>query len=334
MKRYDVCGIGNGLVDILVQVDEQTFARLGFEKGSNQISDEKEQKRILEILGASRAVMASGGSVANSIVAISQLQGRAAYISSLGDDRYGLHFENEFRQFGIELANHLSLGQMTGTVAVAITPDGERTMRFFLGAAACLGPQHVNEEVIAQSKYLFVEGYLFANPASSQEAVRMATKVARSSDCRVALTLSEPWVIQNFGTAIRELLPAVDLLFANEVEACTVTGATNVETAFEKLRTLVPDAVVTAGPRGAFVRFDGQEALVPAFPCRPVDLTGAGDMLAGAFLYGITHGYSAQESARAACYLAREVITRVGPRLSSGAAEYWKEGLAQSAPGR
>lgn len=331
MKRFDVCGIGNGLVDILVQVDDATFSRLGFERGSNQISDEREQRRILDILGAGRAVMASGGSVANSVVAVAQLGGRGAFLSSLGDDRYGLHFESEFRQFGIELPNHLALGQMTGTVAVAITPDGERTMRFYLGAAAALGVEHVNAEVLSQSKYLFVEGYLFANPPASHEAIRLALDHARRNECKVALTLSEPWVIQNFGAAIKPLLPCVDILFSNEVEACTLTGCDTVEKAFEALRSVVPDAVVTAGPRGVFVRFDGQEFLTPAFPCRPVDLTGAGDMLAGAFLYGITHGHAATDSARAACYLAREVITRVGPRLSSGAQDYWREGIAQSA---
>ena len=144
----------------------------------------------------------------------------------------------------------------------------------------------------------------------------------------MAVTCSEAFIIHAHRDAFMDVLKQTDLLFCNREEAAAVTGAEGAEAAFARLKGMVPSAVVTDGPDGAFLRHAGVEAHVPAFPCRPVDLTGAGDMLAGAFLYGITHGVAADKAGRAACYLAMKVITQVGARLHHGTRPFWDECLA------
>ncbi len=328
MKRLDVCGLGNGLVDILVRISEEEFAQLGYEKGTMRLVEIDEQKSLLQRLQKHDAQVASGGSVANSTIAMSQLGGRSSYLGCLGDDRYGIHFKGELEAMGVEIANWLIANQTTGTCVALITPDGERTMRTSLGVCTHLAPDYVNETVIRDAQWLFIEGYLFSNPGGGKDAIRKAVADARKHGTRVAVTFSEAWVVTGFGDTLREIMPSVDLVFANESEACAYTNTKSAEEAFKRLSADLPSVVVTAGDRGAFVSHDESSVHVPAFPCRPIDLTGAGDMFAGAFLYGITHEFSPADTGKAACYLAREVITRIGPRLASGTKDYWNQCLA------
>src|SRR5262249_37025564 len=163
---------------------------------------------------------------------------------------------------------------------------------------------------VKNSEWLFVEGYVFANPQTGQGAIREALRLARKHGVKVAVTCSEAFVVNVFGDAFSEALKQADLLFCNAAEACALTKAHTAEEAFATLRGVVPSAVVTDGPNGAYVRHGGAEAHVPAFPCEPKDLTGAGDMFAGAFLYGLTHGVAPARAARAGCFLAMKVITQ------------------------
>src|SRR5262249_15593701 len=158
-----------------------------------------------------------------------------------------------------------------------------------LAVSSHLASRHVDERRIKASEWLFVEGYVFANPQTGQGAIREAIRLAKKHGVKVAVTCSEAFIVNVFGDAFREALRQTDLLLCTGAEACAVPGAQSAEEAFGKLKGVVPSAVVTDGRNGAFVRHAGTEAHVPAFPCEPVDLTGAGDMLAGAFLYGITH---------------------------------------------
>src|SRR6267154_1146448 len=248
MKSFNLCGLGNALVDIFLELDDAAFAALGFDRGTMRLVDHAEQTAVLERFCDRDPRLVSGGSVANSVIAASQLGGRGAFIGCVGDDRYGLFYKTEFDELDIDVGNPVIVGEPTGTCVSIVTPDAERTMRTCLAVSSHLAAKHVDAERIRDSEWLFVEGYVLANPDTGQGAVRDA----------------------------------------------------------------VPAAVVTAGPNGAFVRFGGQEAHVPAFPCEPKDLTGAGDMLAGAFLYGITHGVEPAIAVRAANFLAMKVITQIG----------------------
>jgi sugar/nucleoside kinase (ribokinase family) len=328
MREFHVCGLGNAMVDIFVEVSDAEFAALGFERGGTQLVQAAEQKALLERFADRDPRLVSGGSVANSIIAVSQLGGRAAFIGCVGDDHYGLFYKTEFDELNIDFGNPVVVGAPTGTCLVLITPDAERTMRTCLAVASHVAAGHVDEGRIKDAEWLFVEGYVFANPQAGQGAIREALRLARQHGTKVAVTCSDAFVIQLFGEPFRAALQHTDLLFCNTSEACALTGAATAEEAFARLKTVVPSAVVTAGPRGAFVRHAGVEAHVPTFPCEPRDLTGAGDMFAGAFLYGITHGAAPDRAARAGCFLAVKVITQVGARLHHGTRHYWEEALA------
>jgi sugar/nucleoside kinase (ribokinase family) len=328
MREFQLYGLGNALVDIFIELSDQELATLGFERSSTRLVQANEQKALLERFHNREPRLVSGGSVANSVIAFSQLGGRAAFLGCVGDDRYGLFYKTEFDQLGVDIGNPVVVDETTGTCVCIITPDAERTMRTCLAVSSHLSARHVDEERLRNADWLFIEGYVFANPQTGQGAVREAFRVARKHNVRVAITCSEAFIVNVFGNAFFEALDNTDLLFCNAPEACAVTGASCAEEAFAHLADKVPSAVVTDGPRGAYIRHSGITAHVPAFPCHPVDLTGAGDMLAGAFLYGITHDVPPDRAARSACYLAMKVITQVGARLHHGARAFWDECLA------
>jgi sugar/nucleoside kinase (ribokinase family) len=325
MKEYDIIGLGNSLVDILLELTDDEFADLKFEKGTMRLVDAHEQKILLNLFQDHEPRLVSGGSVANSIIACSQLGGRGAFIGCVGDDRYGLHYTSEFAELKINYTNPPIVGETTGTCVSIITPDAERTMRTCLAVSSHLAARHVSAEEIAAAEYLFVEGYVFANPNTGQHAVREAVRAARAGGVKIALTCSDAFIPQVFGDPFREALKESDLLFCNAVEGMAVAGGSDAAEAFGRLKSFVPNCVVTDGGNGAFVRYHGVECHVPAFPCQPVDATGAGDMFAGAFLYGITHGVAADRAARAGNYLAMKVITQIGARLHHGTKQFWQE---------
>jgi sugar/nucleoside kinase (ribokinase family) len=328
MKNIKLCGLGNAIVDIFLQVSEPEFAELGFERGTMRLVDGGDQKILLDRYQKHEPKLVSGGSVANSIIAFSQLGGTAAFIGCVGDDRYGLFYATEFEELGIDIGNPIIVNEATGTSVCIITPDAERTMRTYLGVASHLAARHVEERRIQNSEWLFIEGYVFANPDTGQTAIQEAIVMARQHGTKIAITCSDAFVPQVFGEALHGALKHADLLFCNEAEALALTKAATAKDAFAQLKSMVHSVVLTNGPHGAFIRHDGTEGHVPAFPCEPKDLTGAGDMFAGSFLYGITHGVSPEKAARAAAFLSMKVITQVGARLHHSTRQFWDECIA------
>jgi sugar/nucleoside kinase (ribokinase family) len=327
-REFQLCGLGNAIVDIFLEVTDDDFKNLGFERGTMRLVDLNEQKLLLERYRANEPKLVSGGSVANSTIAFSQLGGDAAFIGCVGDDRYGMFYSQEFETLGIDIGNPIIVNEATGTCVCVITPDAERTMRTCLAVSSHLAAKHVDEERIKNSDWLFIEGYVFANPETGQTAIRQAIQLAKKHGTKIAVTCSDAFIPAVFGDALHEALASADLFFCNESEACAVAQTKTAEEAFAKLKTKLPSLVVTHGPHGVYLCHDGVEAHVPAFPSEPKDLTGAGDMLAGAFLYGITHGVAPEKAARGACFLAHKVITQIGARLHHGTKLYWDEALA------
>jgi len=328
MKEFQICGLGNAVVDIFLEVSDAEFASLGFERGGMRLVDHGEQKTLLDRYQKNEPKLVSGGSVANSIIAFSQLGGQAAFIGCVGDDRYGLFYSNEFAELGIEIGNPIIVNEATGTCVCLITPDAERTMRTCLAVSSHLAARHVDADRVKKSDWLFIEGYVFANPDTGQKAIKEAINIAKQNGTKVAVTCSDAFIVNVFGDALRDALKDTDLFFCNETEACAVTGATTAEDAFKKLKGDIPSVVVTNGPHGAYVRHDGAEAHVAAFPSEPKDLTGAGDMFAGAFMYGITHGVAPEKAAAVASFLCHKVITQIGARLHHGTKQFWSDCLA------
>ncbi len=330
MRDFHVCGLGNAIVDIFLELTEEEFAELGFEKATMRLVEAEEQKRLIDHFQRREPRLVSGGSVANSVIALSQLGGRAAFIGCVGDDRYGLHYAAEFEELGIEMGASVLVGETTGTCVCIITPDAERTMRTCLAVSSRLADRHVKADTIAGSEWLFIEGYVFANPSTGQSAIREGLRAAKANGVKVAVTCSDAFVPNVFGDAFHAALQSTDLLFCNAAEAQAVARAGSAEEAFARLKDVVPAVVVTDGPNGSFIRYGGREYHAPAFPCEPKDLTGAGDMFAGSFLYGVTHGVPPDRAARAANFMAMKVITQVGARLHHGARLFYEQGLTRA----
>lgn len=330
MKHYSLCGLGNALVDIFLDVDDSTFQSLNLEKGSMRLVDPEEQRSFIARLAHKELPRVSGGSVANSIVAFAQLGGKAAFIGCVGNDAHGMFYKHEMDSLGIHFPVPPVSDAHTGSALCFITPDAERTMRTSLGISSALDAARVDEAAIRSSEWLFIEGYLFANPENGQGAIRRAISLAKEHGTRVAITASEPWVIDGFRPAVEEALLSTDLLFTNEHEFSILTGESDLSgnTALEAGRKKLPPAisqiVVTLGGKGAAVYDKGTWSRVDAFPCTPIDVTGAGDMFAGAFLYGMLHGVDAREAARRACFLSAKVISIVGARLHEGTRQSWE----------
>src|SRR5438105_1769845 len=234
MKEFKVCGLGNAVVDIFLEVSNEEFASLGFDRGGMRLVDLAEQKMLLDRYQRHEPRLVSGGSVANSIIAFSQLGGQAAFIGCVGDDRYGLFYASEFEELGIDIGNPIIVNEATGTSICLVTPDAERTMRTCLAVSSHLAAKHVEERRVQNSEWLFIEGYIFANPETGQTAIRESMRLAKQHGTKIAITCSDAFVVQVFGDALRAALKEADLFFCNESEACAIAQAGTAEEAFNK----------------------------------------------------------------------------------------------------
>src|SRR5262245_30439269 len=201
MREFHVCGLGNAIVDIFLELDDAEFANLEFERGTMRLVEATEQRGLIDRFRSREPRLVSGGSVANSIIAMSQLGGKGAFIGCVGDDRYGLFYETEFTELGIHIGNPTIVGETTGTCVCIITPDAERTMRTCLAVSSHLAERHVDEDRIKNSEWLFIEGYVFANPDTGQTAIRSGIDFARKHHTKIALTCSDAFVAEVFGGA-------------------------------------------------------------------------------------------------------------------------------------
>src|SRR5262249_55947855 len=205
-------------VDILLELTDEEFAALEFEKATMRLVEPPEQQKFLAEFRDHEPRLVSGGSVANSVIACSQFGGRGAFIGCVGDDRYGLHYTGEFEELDIDFATPPLVGETTGTCVSIITPDAERTMRTCLAVSSHLAARHVAAEKIAASEWLFVEGYVFANPSTGQHAIRAAIRAAKAHGVKIALTCSDPFVPQVFAEPSPEALKQRHPLLCNATD--------------------------------------------------------------------------------------------------------------------
>jgi len=323
-KPYDVYGIGNGILDLLVEVGDQHLENYGLEKASMRLVEASEQLALLEKIESHQPVIAAGGSVANSIALLAQLGARVGLGVSLGDDSYGDQYSKQLSDMGVVLPRTRMSGTSTGTSLVMVTPDAERTMRTCLAAAGDINFEFINQEILAQSQWVFLEGYLFANPGEGPAVLKKAAEFSRSSGTKVAVTLSEAWVVDTAREHLQSVVEISDLVFCNEAEACTYARTEDPDKAFATLSEALSGVIMTRGEKGVLVRYGDFTGAVDAFASNPVDLTGAGDALAGGFLYGICKGKGIEESARAGCYFAHRVISQMGARLAQATSSDWE----------
>lgn len=317
MKKYDVTGIGNALVDIEFKVTDQFFLDHGVEKGLMTLVDEPSQNMLMKVIDTIHSKMQCGGSAGNTVIAISQFGGNSYYSCKVANDELGHFYMNDMKDAGVSHnLNEDSLAEgITGKCLVMVTEDAERTMNTFLGITQTYSIADINEAAIKDSKYLYIEGYLITSK-NGKEAMIHAKKMAEENGVKVALTFSDPAMVKYFKEPMSEVIGAsVDLLFANEEEAMIYTGKDNLFEAREELKQIARRFVITQGKNGAMI-FDGDTFIdIEPYPIKAIDSNGAGDMFAGAFMYGITNGHSYASSGKLASMASSKIVSQFGPRL-------------------
>lgn len=317
MKQYDLYGIGNALVDLEFRVSDEKLSELEVDKGLMTLIEEDRHQDLLGKLGDLTHKRASGGSAANSVIALAQLGGSGFYSCKVSNDSFGDFYLADMKECNVDtnLDNTERASGHTGKCIVMVTPDADRTMNTYLGVTVNLSESEVVEEAIKQSKFVYMEGYLVASDTGRAAAVKAAS-IARASEVPTVLTLSDPNMVNFFRDGLLEMAgDQLDLLFCNEAEATLMTDTDNVEAAGEALKNLAKRFAITVGPEGSLA-YDGERYhKIPADKVDVIDTNGAGDMYAGAFLYGLTHQMSFEDSARLANRAASTIVTHFGPRL-------------------
>jgi sugar/nucleoside kinase (ribokinase family) len=313
--RYDVLGIGNAIVDIIARTEEDFLLKQGMNKGAMALIDEARARAIYDAMGP--AIEMSGGSAANTIVGVASLGARAAFVGKVKDDGLGRAFVHDVRAAGVTFATPpASGGSPTGRSYILVTPDGERTMNTYLGAAQELHPRDLDAEMIAASAILYLEGYLW-DPKNAKDAFLKAAKIAHDAERTVALTLSDAFCVDRWRDEFLDLMRSrtVDLIFANEAELHSLYQTADFDAALKALRDDIDVAVVTRSEKGCLVVGSNGIEAVPAFPVeRVVDTTGAGDLFAAGFLCGLAGGADDRTCGRLGALAAAEVIQHLGAR--------------------
>jgi len=315
MKKYDVVGIGNALMDFIVEVDEGILAEMDLKKGQFRLIDEKESKEILKKLEKYEVKTAPGGSSANTLAGVSVLGGNAVILGKIGKDKHGDIYEQKTIDSGVnsKLSRHDKA--ITGHSITFITPDSERTFATHLGAALYFRKEDVFEEEIKQSKILHIEGYQLEDPGLKEATVH-AIKVAKENNVKVSIDLSDPGLIGRNLEPIRQLVKAyADIVFVNEMEAEAFTGKKD-EEALHEIYDMCEIAIVKLGEKGSIIKADGIIYRISAYKTKVVNTNGAGDMYAAGILYGISNGLPIEKAGKIGSYAASLVIGQAEARLN------------------
>jgi len=313
--RFDVLGIGNAIVDIIARTQEDFLLSHAMQKGAMVLIDEARAHSIYAAMGP--ALEISGGSAANTIVGVASFGASAAFIGKVREDELGRTFAHDIRAAGVSFETPLAAGgSSTGRCYILVTPDGERTMNTYLGAAQELGPGDIDSEMVAASAITYLEGYLW-DPKNAKQAFLKAASIAHEAQRLVALTLSDAFCVDRWREEFLELIRTgiVDVTFANEAEIKSLYQTADFDTAVAALREDAALAVVTRSEQGCWIVSREGTQRVGAVPIeRLVDATGAGDLFASGFLFGLARGVDLSTAARLGALAASEVIQHMGAR--------------------
>ncbi|MGM0546816.1 MAG: adenosine kinase [Bacteroidota bacterium] len=316
-KKYNVYGIGNALVDMEFEISDEFLKKHDVEKGVMTLVDEDTQSRLIKDINRNETVEKPGGSAANTVFAVSQFGGKAFYSCKVANDAFGDLYLEDMKEAGIDTNFDRQERQdgITGKCLVMVTDDAERTMNTYLGITQNLSVKEVDELAIRNSQYVYIEGYLVTSD-SGFKAMKQTKRIAQENNVKTALTLSDPAIAEGFKERFEEIIGAsVDLLFCNEKEAKIYTGKDDLMEAREVLKKDAKRFVITQGANGAII-YDGDTFIdIEPYEVNAVDTNGAGDMYAGAFLYGITNGFGFAGAGKLASLAGSKVVSQFGPRL-------------------
>ena len=313
VEPLDVVGIGNAIVDVIAPVDDAFLAAHGMTKGAMRLVNERQAEAIYAQMGS--AIISSGGSAGNTIAGIASLGGKTGYIGKVRDDEFGHAFRHDITAAGaIFRTPAVSEGLGTAQCLILVTPDGQRTMNTYLGACVNLVPDDIDEELIRAARFTYLEGYLYDDP-SAKRAFARAAQVAHDAGRQVALSLSDAFCVERHRLDFLQLVDHhVDVLFANEGEIVMLLGAP-LEASLARLRQMTQLATVTRGAAGSLVVNETSVIEIRAEPVeRVVDTTGAGDLFAAGFLFGLIRGATLQQCGRLGSIAAAEIISHYGAR--------------------
>jgi sugar/nucleoside kinase (ribokinase family) len=312
--NLDVLGIGNAIVDVIAHAEEDFLEREALVKGTMTLIDAARAEALYQMMGP--AIEASGGSASNTMAGIASLGGNGAYIGKVRDDFLGQVFRHDITAIGVRYETPaVTSGPGTARCLILVTPDGQRTMNTYLGACVDLGPDDIDAEIVAAAGITYLEGFLF-DPPQAQSAFRKAAAIAHAAGHRVALSLSDPFCVGRHRDDFRDLVDGhVDILFANEAEICSLYETHDFAAAAAAVRGQVSIAALTRSAAGSVILTSDAEHRVAAAPvAHVVDTTGAGDLYASGFLYGLTHGLPLPICGEIGSLCAAEIISHVGAR--------------------
>jgi len=312
---YDVLTIGNAIVDIIASAEDDFLVRESIIKGAMNLIDADRAEHLYSVMGP--AVEASGGSAGNTAAGIASLGGKAAYFGKVSNDPLGEIFTHDIRAIGVAYDTKMLEGTPpTARSMIFVTPDGERSMNTYLGACVELGPEDIEPEKVAGSQITYFEGYLW-DPPRAKEAIRRAASIAHENNRQFAMTLSDPFCVDRYRDEVLELMRSgtVDIVFANEHELKSLYQTASLESGLDAIRNDCKLAAITRSEDGSMVVSREQTLEVAAHPISSlVDTTGAGDLYAAGFLWGLTHDRDLTTCARLGGMAAAAVIQHVGPR--------------------
>lgn len=318
-NSYDIYGLGAALVDTEIEVTEVDLRELDIDKGVMTLVDEERQSDLMGKLSdhLKTCKRASGGSAANSIIAASYFGARTWYSCKVADDENGLFYLHDLAEAGVNFRQQEREPGTTGKCLVMITPDAERTMNTYLGISELLSVDDIDEDALKASTYAYIEGYLVTSATGLPAASRLK-HLANKHGVTTALSLSDPAIVQYFREGLLEIIgDSVDILFCNEAEALNFTQTSSLDEAKKALGKHTKTWAITRGAKGALV-FDGKsEYEIAPYKVKAVDSNGAGDMFAGAFLYGLTQNMGYERAGQLASKAASIVVSQYGPRLQA-----------------
>ncbi len=323
--HHDVVGIGSAIVDIIARCDDAFIAAQGLQKGTMRLIDASEVERLYALMGP--AVEVSGGTVPNTCTGLASFGGKAAFIGKIAEDQFGHVFGHDLRAIGVTFQTQpVKDSAPTARCLILVTPDGERTMNTYLGAAAELSTAELDAGLIRDSKVLYLEGYSFDGP-KAKEAFYEAALIARTNGTTVALTLSDPFCVERHRQAFHDFIKAgVDLLFANKREIMSLYQTETLEEACARLRQDCKLSAVTRSAKGSLIIAPEETIEIAAEPVtHVVDTTGAGDLYSAGFLFGLARGMELPTCGRLASIAAAEVISHIGPRPEVSLADLARE---------
>ncbi len=314
--KYDVTAIGNAIVDVLAQAEDKFLDEQQLSKGAMSLIDSDQATALYGLMGP--GVEASGGSAGNTAAGIAALGGKVAYIGKVADDQLGEVFGHDIRAIGVTFNTPPLKGSLpTARCLIFVTPDAQRTMQTFLGACTQLGPEDIDNEVVADSSVVFIEGYLWDLPAAI-EGILKAAKAARAAGRKVAFTTSDAFCVGRFRDQFLDFIKNdVDILFANESEILSLFEVDDFDTALEKARGLAEIVAVTRSEKGSVVVSGSETHVIPGQKVDVVDTTGAGDAYAAGFLFGYTQGRPLDVCGRLGGIVASEAISHYGARAEA-----------------